>query len=276
MRQVLRPLLVLHADASFREQVRRAGGKRFDYVQVDGWDEMRELVRTSPPAALIVVDPYERGDGELSGTLRAMLLEFPSATVIAALTLRPDRYRDLRTLGAWGVADVIVRGEDDTIEAMARRLRAIQGRPLQSLLERSLPANTSGQARALLMAAAEVVSTGGQAKELARMLYLSPRTLLRWCERAELPPPRRILVWMRVLMAAELLDDPGRTVSSVAHACGYSSDNSLRRALQDFLDTTPTTLRREGAFSTASRAFLKDLTEARDHLAVGLSASRTS
>jgi AraC-like DNA-binding protein len=274
MRQVLRPLLVLHPEAAFREQVRRSGGKRFDYLEVDSWDDLRELVRSSPPAALIVVDPYEPGGEELSGPLRALLLEFPSATVVAALALRPERYRDLRTLGAWGVAEIIVRGEDDTTEGISRRLRAIQGRPLQSLLERSLPPNTSGQARALLMAAAEVVSTGGQAKELARMLYLSPRTLLRWCERAELPPPRRILVWMRVLMAAELLDDPGRTVSSVAHACGYSSDNSLRRALQDFLDTTPTTLRRDGAFATASRAFLKDLTTARDDATVSLSAYR--
>lgn len=276
MRQVLRPLLVLHPDARFRDQVRKAGGKRFDYVEIDDWDQLRELVRTAPPAALIVVDPYDSQGEELSGALRALLLEFPSATVVAALELRPDRYRDLRTLGAWGVADVIVRGEDDTMEAMARRLRAIQGRPLQSLLERSLPSNTSGQARALLMAAAEVVSTGGQARELARMLYLSPRTLLRWCDRAELPPPRRILVWMRVLMAAELLDDPGRTVSSVAHACGYSSDNSLRRALQDFLNTTPTSLRREGAFTTASRAFLKDLSETRSNLILSLSTARAS
>ena len=277
MRKVLRPLLVLHPDPSFREVVRRAGGKRFDFVDVDGWDSLRDLVRTSPPAALIVVDPYEEDGSDLSATLRALLLEFPSATVISALRLRPDRYRDLRTLGAWGVADIIVRGEDDTSDAISRRLRAIQGRPLQSLLERSLPTNTSGQARALMMAAAEVVSTGGQARELARMLYLSPRTLLRWCERAELSPPRRILVWMRVLMAAELLDDPGRTVSSVAHACGYSSDNSLRRALQDFLATTPTTLRREGAFSIASRAFLRDLSTAREETAtLSLAAYRAS
>jgi AraC-like DNA-binding protein len=273
MRQVLRPLLVLHADAVLRDRVRKAGGKRFEFVLVEEWAELRDLVRTSPPAALIVVDPYLGNGGDLAGELRALLLEFPSATVIAAFELRPDRYRDLRTLGAWGVADVIVRGEDDTTDAIARRLRAIQGRPLQSLLERSLPANTSGQARALLMAAAEVVSTGGQARELARMLYLSPRTLLRWCERAELPPPRRILVWMRVLMAAELLDDPGRTVSSVAHACGYSSDNSLRRALQDFLETTPTALRREGAFTIASRAFLRDLVRARDEAVLSLSRS---
>jgi AraC-like DNA-binding protein len=263
MRPILRPLFVLHRDAGFRELVRRAVGKRFDYQQVTSWDELRERTRGAPPAALVLVDPYFEADGELSGSLRSLLLEFPSATVVAALDLRPERYRDLRLLGAWGVADVIARGEEDTAESVVRRLKTIQGRPLQSLLDRSLPPHTSGQARSILMAAAEVVSVGGQARELARALYLSPRTLLRWCIRAELPPPRRILAWMRILLATELLDDPGRTVSSVAHACGYASDNSLRRALQDFLESTPSTLRRDGAFAVAAGRFIRELGEAR-------------
>jgi AraC-like DNA-binding protein len=264
MRPIARPLLLLHPDAVFREQVRRATGKRFHFHPTSSWEELREALRTAPPSALIVVDPYWGVEGEgLSNALRLLLAEFPSVTVIAALELRPDRYRDLRTLGAWGVAEVIALGETDTKESIARQLRSVQGRPLQSLLERSLPSSMPGNARALLMAAAEVVAVGGQAKELARALYLSPRTLLRWCDRAELPPPRRLLVWMRILLASELLDDPGRTVSSVALACGYSSDNSLRRALQDFLHTTPTVLRREGAFDLASRAFLRELAAVR-------------
>lgn len=259
MRAIQRPLLVLHSDPLLQERIRRAGGRRFEYRHVGGWTELHQAVQTAPPAALVVVDPYWEGDGELSPALRTLLWEYPSVTVLAALELRPARFRDVHALGQWGVSDVITLGEDDTTEAMARRLRSVQGRPLQSLLERSLPPNTSGHARALLMAAAEVVSQGGQAAQLARTLYLSPRTLLRWCERAELPPPRRLLVWMRVLLAAELLDDPGRTVSSVAHACGYASDNSLRRALMDFLNRTPTQLRGEGAFGVAAEAFLEDL-----------------
>lgn len=263
MQPIARPLMILHPDPVFRGQVRRIAGRGFEYREVPGWEELRERVRVAPPAALILVDPYVDGGGSLAGALRALLLEFPSATVVAALDLRPDRYRDLRTLGAWGVAEVIALGEEDTTDSIARRLRGVQGRPLQNLLERSLPPQTSGHARAILMAAAEVVSTGGQALELARSLHLSPRTLLRWCTRAELPPPRRVLAWMRILLAAELLDDPGRTVSSVAHACGYSSDNALRRALQDFLVTTPTVLRRDGAFALASRRFIEELAAAR-------------
>ncbi len=276
MRSVARPLLVLHPDAVFREQIRRAGGKRFEFRVVPAWEELRAELRAAPPAALSVVDPYLGSDGDLAPELRSLLWEFPSATVLAALDLRPSRFRDLRTLGAWGVADVIALDEEDTREGIARRLRSVQGRPLQSLLERSLPPSTSGQARALLMAAAEVVSTGGQARELARALYLSPRTLLRWCERAELPPPRRVLVWMRILLACEMLDDPGRTVLSVAYACGYSSDNSLRRALQDFLRLTPTDLRRDGAFSIAARAFLDELDETRARERQKLSVARSN
>jgi len=48
-------------------------------------------------------------------------------------------------------------------------------------------------------------------------------------------------------------------VLGVAFACGYSSDSSLRRAMQDFLGTIPTTLRRQGAFPQASRLFLLEL-----------------
>jgi AraC-like DNA-binding protein len=122
----------------------------------------------------------------------------------------------------------------------------------------------SGRARTLLMAAAEVVSMGGRGRDLARSLHLSERTVLRWSERSGLPPPRRLMAWMRILLAASLLDDPGRTVLSVAFACGYSSDSSLRRAMQDFLGTIPTTLRREGAFSRASRLFLEELDDIRN------------
>jgi AraC-like DNA-binding protein len=263
MRRVARPLLVLHADPLLREQVRRAGAKRFAFAAVESWEELRQRIRDASPAAVIVVDPYLGHGKQPAPALRSLLWEFPSATVLAALEIRADRFRDLHTLGTWGVVEVISLGEDDTPEAIGRRLRSVQGRPLQSLLDRSLPSNTTGQARSLLLAAAEVVATGGQARELARSLYLSPRTLLRWCQRAGLPPPRRVLAWMRVLMATELLDDPGRTVASVAHACGYASDNSLRRALQDFLHTTPTVLRREGAFAIAAEAFLRELADTR-------------
>jgi AraC-like DNA-binding protein len=267
MQAVARPLLVLHSDALFRERLRRIGNQRFHVQFVQDWEGMREAVRDAPPAALIVVDPYTHAYGseaELAPELRSLLWEFPSATVIAALEVKRGRIRDLRTLGEWGVKEVIALDEEDTLEAIARRLRSAQGRPLQSLLERSLPSTLSGRARTLLMAAAEVVAEGGHGRDLAASLRLSERTLLRWAEQADLPPPRRILAWMRVLLATELLDDPSQTVLSVAYTCGYASDSSLRRAVQEFTSVLLTDLRKQGAFATASQIFLRELQDTRE------------
>jgi AraC-like DNA-binding protein len=261
-----RPLMIMHPNSAFLERVRRLGGKTFRCSVLPNWSALRRAMCDAPPAALLLVDPYDvrgREGPQLSPELRALLWEFPSATVVAALEVRPGCSHDLRTLGEWGVTDVIAINEDDTGEAIARRLRAAQGRPLQNLLNRSLPHTVSGRARTLLMAAAEVVSAGGKGRDLARALHLSERSVLRWSERAGLPPPRRMMAWMRILLAASLLDDPGRTVLSVACACGYASDSSLRRAMQDFLGTIPTALRREGAFARASRVFIQELQESR-------------
>jgi AraC-like DNA-binding protein len=246
-----RPLLVLHTNGAFMERVRRVGPRGFQCTFLTSWDRLRQAVVDSPPAAIVIVDPYAdsgAADPQLSSELRTLLWEFPSATVLAALEIRPGRSRDLRTLGEWGVTDVISLVEDDTHEAIYRRLRSVEGRSLQTLLERTLP---------------PLLSVGGRARELARRLHLSERTVLRWAERGGLPPPRRLLAWMRILLAASLLDDPGRTVLSVAHACGYSSDSSLRRAMQDFLHVGPSALRREGAFPVAARAFLEELSQTR-------------
>lgn len=257
-----KPLLVMHSNGALREQLRRMETRGFRCAFPTSWSRMREAVAASPPAAILVVDPYDGGTGksrELCADLRSLLLEFPSATVLAAMDTDPGRSRDLRTLGEWGVADVICLEEDDTQEALYRRLRAVEGRTLQNLLQRTLPALISGRARMLVMTAAEVVSVGGKAHDLARRLHLSERTVLRWSARAGLPAPRRMMAWMRILLASALLDDPGRSVLSVAHACGYSSDSSLRRATTDFLQAGPSALRREGAFERASTAFLEEL-----------------
>jgi AraC-like DNA-binding protein len=270
VKRVDRPLLVLHPDLVFRERVRQACRKDYQFQVVEGWSQLLRAVRESPPAALMLVDPYfgrngrpEEGGGGLAPELRTILCDFPSVAVLAAFGVKPERFDDLRTLGRWGVVQVISIGHDDTPLSINRRLQAARGRPLRALLEQVLPPETSGRARAILEAATDVVSVGNNGQDLATALHLSRRTLLRWCQRSGLPAPRQMLAWIRVLLACELLDDPGRPVLSVAHTCGYSSDSGLRRITQKFLNASPSELRERGAFKLASRAFVEVLNEER-------------
>lgn len=261
-----RTLLILHDDPSFRAQIEGIDRSLFQVRWAADWQALRGAVQDAPPDALVVVDPFADLDGwgAPAPALRALLREYPSISVLAALRLRRGVSPHLRTLGEWGVEDLISIDEDDTPEAVVLRLRLASGRPLQRLLEGALPAAVSGRARSLLLAAAEVVSLGGRGRELARTLHLSERTVSRWAERSGLPSPRRVMAWMRILLASSLLDDPGRTVLGAARACGYASDGGLRRAMQDFISMPPTELRRRGAFSHASRAFADELRRVRE------------
>lgn len=259
MRRGSRPLLLLHPGTEFRNRLVQAGGS-FTCWAVSEWEPLREAMRDAPPTVVVVVDPYFGGkEGEFAPQLRALLRDFPWASVVAALKPRRGAVEDVQELGRIGISEIILIGTEDTPQAIRRILRQAQGRFLKSLLRRILPPWLGGRGRIILMASAEAISAGGHTPDLARALSVATKTLARWCDRAYLPPPRRLLAWIRVLLAAELLDDPVRTVSSVARACGYTSDTALRRALLDFLGIGPTDLRAAGAFGVASRAFLAEL-----------------
>src|SRR5688500_11917911 len=74
----LRPLLILHSNGAFRERLRRVGARGFHCAFVPDWSRLRQAVVNAPPAAIVIVDPYD-GDGRaLSGELRTLLWEFPS------------------------------------------------------------------------------------------------------------------------------------------------------------------------------------------------------
>lgn len=272
MHRLLRPLLLLHPDEAFRERLRRALPETQALWILSEWSEIRGAVREAPPGTVAVVDPYHGAREGLSLGLRDLLREFPSATVVAACRFDGSQYADLRMLGEWGIAELICIGKEDARPALARRIRVMQGRSVERVLREALPRGTNTRVRTLVAAAAEVAAVGGHAPELAGSLQLTERTLLRWCARAQLPPPRRLLAWQRVLLACDFLDDPGHSLSSVSRACGYAADMPLRRAIRNLTGVEPAELRGCGALTTAARAFTRELQELRSRPAAAAPA----
>ncbi len=262
MSKMSRPLLVLHPDQDFSAHVQRAAGKRYQVRHALSWSALRAMTREAPPGA-VIVDPYtEAQQHGPAPALEAFLRDFAYVPVIAALEMRTG-FRDLLVLARWGLSEVISLDQEILPEAVRQRLRAIEGWGLRSALRRSMPRDLPAPTASILFAAADVAVIEGNTTSLARTLGVSRRTITRWCERAALPPPRRLLAWMRLLFAAELLDDWTRKVYQIALASGYSSDNALRTALEAFLERTPKELRREGAFETVSACFWEELRQLR-------------
>jgi len=111
--------------------------------------------------------------------------------------------------------------------------------------------------------AAEVAASAGSADDLARIFGVQPPTVTKWCEALRLPPPRRLQLWLRLLLAAQLLEDAGRSIHGAARAAGYATDRSFRRALQEVVGKNPRELRAEGAFDGVLAALNADLREFR-------------
>lgn len=258
----LRPVLVMEpALVPVFEQA----GAPYSVVGDVAWPEVDAVLRRAPATTLVVVDPYAgTRPGDRLPRVRDLLRRFPSVPVVAAMELRPEVSGDVSMLLDWGVSEIVALEQENTPRALAARLGMAHVRPLKRALAAALSSYVSVEARQILLAAAEVAAEGGLAPELAARLGMTPRTLTVWCARAELPAPRKVQAWLRVLLACVLLDDPGRTVYGAAYAAGYQTERSLRRAITVFLGVDSTTLRKAGAFATAADAFNAALRTARE------------
>jgi methylphosphotriester-DNA--protein-cysteine methyltransferase len=229
------------------------------------WKDVEEPLQRAPAATVVVVDPYAGARrGALFPRVRELLRRFPSIPVVAAIERREINV-DVKMLLDWGISEVVALGPESAPKALASRLGQAHARPFKRSLEATFSRYVSAEARDILLAAAEVAVEGGQAPELGERMRVSARPLSEHCIRADLPAPRTVQAWIRVLLACMLLDDPGRTVYGAAYASGYHTERSLRRAITALLGTDSTTLRRAGAFATAVDAFngmLRDEREA--------------
>ncbi len=258
MASVIKPVYLLHLSAELRSALQAVPGLPSGVVAVPDWRALGEALHRAPLGAVAVVDPVGPRGGLLE-EVRDLLREFPSAAVVAALPIGPNDAATIRTLLMWGVADVLDLVRDETPLAVHRRLDMVRGRVADRLLQRALPRGVPSRARVLLATAAEVVIAGGHGPEFARSLGVEERTVPRWCERADLPTPRRLMAWLRLLLAADLLDDPGRTLESAARAAGYTAAVSLKSAAKNLMGVQPRELRARGAFDEVSNAFGNEL-----------------
>lgn len=266
MQPLVRPLWFLHGNEQLARSIALLPSQPFRVVHLSGWDRLRSEMRRAPPAAIAVVDP-RHGFGEGTGPsieVRSMLEQYPSATVVAALHITPADSAILRTLGEWGVTDYIDLVRENSPLAVARRLRIVQSMPVRRMLKRALPRGLPSRPAGLLLRAAEVVAAGGRGEHLAQALGVHMRTVPRWCERADLPPPKRLLAWLRLLVASDLLRDPTWSLEAAARATGYASGPSLKTAYRNLMKMKAKEVRANDPFAAVAIAFERELSAIRE------------
>jgi AraC-like DNA-binding protein len=91
---------------------------------------------------------------------------------------------------------------------------------------------------------------------LAQLLALPRRTVSQRLDTAGFPPPRRLLTWGRLVVAAHLLEDEHRTADRVAESLGFPSGSAFRNLCRRYLHSTPSEIRRRGGAAFVVRVML--------------------
>jgi AraC-like DNA-binding protein len=246
-------LLLLQPDPRAGAALSAALDEEYGLRRVETWEELlREMGRSLPLGC--VVDLCPRAFPSPETQLRMLRRTYPGVTIIVQSEFA-GRELDLYRLGRLDV-DGVIRMDGSMSPLRVRRVvaSALAAR-LGKMVVESSATNLPPLARGCIRWAVEHAGSAPQVSDLAAAMALSPRALLRELKAMDLPTPRKLLLWCRLIHAAHLLERPGMTVECAAFRLGYSTGGALRKALKRHMGSSPTSLRNRGGLAWALEVF---------------------
>jgi len=224
--------------------------------------ELFGISRENSPIACIF-DMFESGQAFPPPWLRAAREHHPYLAFLTASD-SSGRDMDMYGLGKTGV-DGVIRwdanpSQRDIVVTLDLAVCAALARGVLAEFQDVLPF----RAHRALGWSIEHALESPQVSDLASALTLSPSRLARELKKAGTVPPRRLLVWGRLIVASHLLGHPDETVESVAFRLGYSTGGSLGKAVKENLGCSPTELLRRGGLAWVSKVLREAITPPKD------------
>jgi len=158
-----------------------------------------------------------------------------------------------------GVQEIVRQGSDEGRHAFARVMAAATQRGAVPRIVLSLKGVIPLRFLPLLEFALEHAHEHMDRDEVAAVFGVARRTLQDRLMAAALPPPRRFLMWCRLLVAAALLDQPGHTLNSVAAQLGFTDGANLGNRFRHYARRGPNHLRANGALDSMIFAFTSEI-----------------
>ena len=195
---------------------------------------------------IAVIDGPDGTDRETAETIRALKAKFPALTVLVYCRFTRAGMRVAVAATRAGADEVVVRGCDDTGNALRKTLDGARGSCAVSALAEELRALIPSKALSLvqycLLNGARAPSVAG----VALALGTNRRTLVTRTTEAGLPSPRLLIGWGRLLAAAGLLARSDHSVEQVAYYLGFGSASELRNMCRRYTGLRPRDVRAGG------------------------------
>jgi AraC-like DNA-binding protein len=252
--------LVLEAAARLR--LTSALATRFDVAFCDRCSELSSLARQTE-VVMLIAEPRDRDGTSVAHVVARLRGDLSSRPILAYVPQQLSSSRDILDMANAGVTDLIRAGFDDDGLALRSALRNAAINCTSNFVRSHIAGVIPEDALPIVMFILDEARASLSVSEIARALGMSRRTLLRRLQRDRLPAPRSLIGWCRLILAARLMEDAGRTIESVALTLDFPSAASLRNMLWRYAHLRPTEIRGDGGARAVLQQFVGVLDRAR-------------
>lgn len=222
---------------------------------VRSWDRLLWLVRERPVTGVVLDSGAMRGEPEPDERVAELRRRFPSLGAVFVSRPDLDPFMLLR-LGRAGISDLTETRLDRLGPDFGRVVARAMSRSTHSLVLRAVGARIPRPEHEVVRAALDGALLGWQADDLAAHAGWTRAHLSVRLKALGLPSAGHLLLWAKLLHAGRWLAEPGRSAESVSRQLEYSSGAAFRRALRNYLGSTPTQVREAGGFRLVVDRFL--------------------
>jgi AraC-like DNA-binding protein len=208
---------------------------------------------------LIVVDHRDHDGSPTLPSVRKLRYEYPSVPIVMYLPMSAVVSGAVMEYAKAGVSQLVFQGVDD-LKASLRlainvALDQMSALTLIAEFEPHVPASVVPFLRYCLEHARRDITV----EDVADAMGVHRKTLVDRLKAAHLPSPRAMIGWCRLLMAARVLDDPGRTVEQAALKLDFPSGAALRNMFKRYTGLRTAEVRQNGGVRCLVHALKREL-----------------
>lgn len=224
----------------------------------DQQSELMTLVENNL-AGVVILDTRDREGTSTLKTVRRIRDEFPSVPVVLYFAISPDTSRDMLQFARAGVNDIVLRDVDDVRYSLRSALSTAADHCSANAIIEELDGLIPAPVMPMLRFCLENGRRDLKVEDVADALNVHRKTLVARLKGSHLPTPSQLIAWCRLLVAARLLEDPGRSVEQVALLLEFPSGTSLRNMMKRYTGLRPGEIRENGGVRCVLHALKRDL-----------------
>jgi AraC-like DNA-binding protein len=240
--------------ARLQEALRGQAAVRF----CDRQEELVALV-DNDLVSVLVLDVRDRDGASTLPTVIRIRTGYPSVPVVLYFALGPDASQDIKNFVRAGVNELVFRDFTDLRIPLRAAITTAQDHCSAKAILQELEPVVPDAVRPIMQYCLENARRSMTVEQVATAFGVHRKTLVERLTSVGFPAPSAVISWCRILVAARLLEDPGRSIEQVALVLDFPSGTSMRNMVRRYTGLRPYEVRENGGMRCVLHAFKRQI-----------------